>query len=343
MITEKPIIDLIPQFAQCKNYVDRLVFWQNHDLTEKLHYNIIHNFELWYPAEGPLVQHSRPISAFTIAPFTEDEVHQFVKWALHVRPSMPNAPVSYTKLRYEFENRYYSIGRKIDRKEYLIHCQNKIDRLIENRDWINADQENTGLEDQVLNLALRTHFFARLKSGLEPDLTDHIRVGDAELDWKVIDTYLYTDALYNYAVFLEKFNPDECLPEQVRNISEPIVTQSKPSQVVIDTVPKRFFDLFEPGSNPEECIDALRRFDSSIISETGRWIGGKGSKAVLVAWIDRLIQCGKIKPTVNDKHLAQLLNDHFPDLNLGRDARIFTQPSKDYEQYKADFAALILH
>lgn len=209
MITEEAIIDLLPHFEQCKDYADRLAFWQKHDLTEKLHYDIPFRFEFWYPAEEPTAKHPMRLSLFTIAPFNEDEAQQFIDWALRVRPVMPNAPLSAQKLCLDFQNRYYSIGRKADREEYLKECQQKTDRLIKESRLMNAIQEGTVLGD-ALTRALCTHFFARLKRGFEPNLIDHIRIGEVELDWQVIDTYLHTDALYNYAVFLERFNPEEC-------------------------------------------------------------------------------------------------------------------------------------
>lgn len=336
MIAEEAIIDLLPQFAKCKNYAEKLKFWHNHDLCENLYYEIPSNEYCWYPDEYSEGQYSKQLPVLSIAPFVKDEVQQFIVWALSVRTSMPSAPITAEKLCQDFQHRYYGIGRKTDRAEYLKECQSRIDLLVRDADWTSGAQRSMILEERRLDPILYKEFFCQLRSPFKPNLMSHIRVGEVELDWQVIDTYLYTKAQYNYAMFLEEFNPDS--NEQFESID----LQSNPIQTINAKVPKRFIDLFTRNSNPDECINALRLIDTPVISEGGSWIGGKGSKSILVAWIKRLEDCDKIKFIPNRKHLVPLLNEHFPNLQLGSDARIFGEVNSIYDRYSEDFAALIL-
>ncbi|GAB4047894.1 hypothetical protein [Spirosoma litoris] len=65
-----------------------------------------------------------------------------------------------------------------------------------------------------------------------------------------------------------------------------------------------------------------------IVNEKGEWIGKKGSIEVLVAWVKRLEVIGRI-PKLEDKHLVKLLNNHFPNLDMGADGRSLRGEIKD--------------
>lgn len=109
-------------------------------------------------------------------------------------------------------------------------------------------------------------------------------------------------------------------------------------QAGVDT----FDNLFVNSDDVNECVGVLQEIEPPVLSLSGRWIGGKGSKSVIVAFIDRLEQVGKIKKALTRKQLVALLNIYFPGLNMGKDARLFGVKTSIYDQYKSQFDSLIL-
>lgn len=103
-----------------------------------------------------------------------------------------------------------------------------------------------------------------------------------------------------------------------------------------------FPDLLHDPDDFYKCLEALRKIDPPVLSDTGNWIGGKGSKSILVAWIEVLEQRGHITRMPDRVALSRLLNAYFPGLKLDtKSARIFRTPTQTYNKYHADFLALI--
>ncbi|GAB3923405.1 hypothetical protein [Larkinella terrae] len=91
-----------------------------------------------------------------------------------------------------------------------------------------------------------------------------------------------------------------------------------------------FEELFINLIDIEKCIDALRRYrpEKSVLGEGRNWTGVNKDKGVIVAWIERMegMRKPKIRRLSNRKRLVMLLNNFFLDLNMGKDARVFSNP-----------------
>lgn len=104
-----------------------------------------------------------------------------------------------------------------------------------------------------------------------------------------------------------------------------------------------FSELFIKSEQVEPSIEALKRIrpDKPLVSSCGHWAGTRkdNSKGMLVAWIERLEDIGRIRRVANRRVLVQLLNSYFPGLNMGADARIFDNPTD--ETARLGFIALL--
>ena len=91
------------------------------------------------------------------------------------------------------------------------------------------------------------------------------------------------------------------------------------------------------------CVDALRkcRPEKPILGEGLNWTGGQKDKGFFVAWIERMetMKKPKIAYLGNRKQLVQLLNAYFVNLNLGKDARMFSNGAP--KEKKDAFLALL--
>ncbi len=139
--------------------------------------------------------------------------------------------------------------------------------------------------------------------------------------------------------------------ENVIELRQRLKALLKPEAVVTDMAqagkyvppptPQTFAELFHDPASLAPCLDALRLIDPPVLSETGNWIGKRGSKSILVAWIEVLEQRGKLKPIPNRAAFAPLLNQQFPGLNLEPTASIFGKPTYKRSDYQAEFMRLI--
>ncbi|GAB3931873.1 hypothetical protein [Larkinella terrae] len=103
-----------------------------------------------------------------------------------------------------------------------------------------------------------------------------------------------------------------------------------------------FSDLFFDKQEIGVCVDALRKIGQPVIGAGVHWIGRKGSKSILVAWIDRLEYCNKIRIVSDRRQLVPLLNAYFPNLNFGAEGRQFGEKNAIYDRFRIEFASLIL-
>lgn len=119
--------------------------------------------------------------------------------------------------------------------------------------------------------------------------------------------------------------------------------KSPQKEIKSDTEYDSFEKLFPSCEILDTCVDALRRYrpENPVLGEGLTWKGGKKDKGLFVAWIERMesMKSPKITRLGNREHLVKLLNAYFINLNLGKDARVFsnivTQKRKD------DFIALL--
>ena len=136
--------------------------------------------------------------------------------------------------------------------------------------------------------------------------------------------------VYAYCLAIERLN-------RLLNRNKPI-TQPRNEE---NNSCKSLADLFIQLKDMRDCIDALQRIrpDKPVISDTRRWQNRDGSKAILAAWIKRMEDVDKIKFISDKKLLVPLLNDFFPGLDLGAEARTLKDPDINLV---AEFSALIL-
>lgn len=122
----------------------------------------------------------------------------------------------------------------------------------------------------------------------------------------------------------------------------PPVTKKAVSRTTKDDPPamySSFDDLFKDGKEIAPCLDALRKIDRKIISDTGDWIQKRDNKSILVEWIEVLELRGKIK-TIGREKFVPLLEKKFPGLSLSKDGSIFRKKT-GAKSYRLDFLALI--
>ncbi len=100
-----------------------------------------------------------------------------------------------------------------------------------------------------------------------------------------------------------------------------------------------FDDLFFDKGDIPVCINALREIDPPMISDKGNWIGGRGSKSVLVQWIEVLETRGKI-PHISKPKLVPLLVKHFKGLSLSEEGSSFRKIT-GVKNYKPEFLSII--
>ena len=92
-------------------------------------------------------------------------------------------------------------------------------------------------------------------------------------------------------------------------------------------------DLFVLGCE-EKCVEALRKYrpEKPVINGANQWIGNNGKdKGVIVAWIEAMERSRPSKIVcltgTRRKELVQFLNAYFQGLNMGKDARVFSDPA----------------
>jgi hypothetical protein len=90
-----------------------------------------------------------------------------------------------------------------------------------------------------------------------------------------------------------------------------------------------FTDLFINPSEVNYCIQALRNYrpEKPVLGEGLAWTASIKDKGLIVAWIERMetMEPKKIKRLSNRKELVKLLNAYFEDLEMGKDARVFSE------------------
>jgi hypothetical protein len=161
-------------------------------------------------------------------------------------------------------------------------------------------------------------------------------------DYRIF-AFLWPMIEFKWWLMQKKNNLTSPPPQPATPMSNPLlalVEYEKPARES-HIIPATFGGLFINPVDILPCVNALRQIEQPVISVAGTWIGKKGSKSVLVAWIDRLELCHKIIPT-DRKRLVPLLNAYFPNLNFGLDGRMFGEQNDIYTYYKSEFSALIL-
>lgn len=102
-------------------------------------------------------------------------------------------------------------------------------------------------------------------------------------------------------------------------------------------------DFFRNSQHLKEDVDALRKYDPAIIGLDNKWIGKKGSKAVLVAWLDRIELLNHIYPIEDREEIIGLLTESFPGLSISR-RTLYHAPKADTDtMLKTFFLATIPH
>jgi hypothetical protein len=231
------ITTLLPEFRECHSYDQRLTFWDRHwdDLKEsgcvcgstgnecncdvELCYAAIDfddeqdagkarvNFglKLWIICKTWEDVLNWPI--LTLAPFSKREARQFVDWALQKRPAMSGAPESAEKLRAQFDQEYTAIPSNLDRSEFLEAARLNAYRWKNNE--IGGKHANRKDLGSFLGIDMDLFSeFARMNKVSKPiDLARYIPLNRANMNWKVIDTYLFAQSKYQYALYLEHFIP----------------------------------------------------------------------------------------------------------------------------------------
>ena len=128
----------------------------------------------------------------------------------------------------------------------------------------------------------------------------------------------------------------QVLPTATTRISKTL-PNSKPNTPA-PSQSNSFADLFENADELAKCIEILRAYrpKKPVINDRNTWMGKErdGSKGILIAWVDRLVYCEKIKK-IAPKELVPLLEDHFSGLKFGKDLRYFGNPME------ADFSKLM--
>ncbi|OIN59095.1 hypothetical protein [Arsenicibacter rosenii] len=82
--------------------------------------------------------------------------------------------------------------------------------------------------------------------------------------------------------------------------------------------------------------------DRILIDANGKWLKKKGDVSILAAWLDEMEYKGMIKKGIDRKIIRPLLQNFFPDLELGTETRQFSEPaSQTYQRYRGIFRLLI--
>lgn len=101
-------------------------------------------------------------------------------------------------------------------------------------------------------------------------------------------------------------------------------------------------DLFESLEVAQLCIDVLKKTEPPIINYDCSFRLGPRMKGAIVAWIDALKDKGLINQQIKDAELAILLNQKFPNLELGKDGRSLRNPgSTAYKKYYNSLKSLL--
>lgn len=105
--------------------------------------------------------------------------------------------------------------------------------------------------------------------------------------------------------------------------------------------PKNFIQAFHNPDRALTYIEMLKKVEPPIIDEEGRYRLGPRQKGAIVAWITILQDKGFLKK-INDKQLAELLNEQFPGLELGKSARTLRNPQTTaYTKYHNQLLAIL--
>lgn len=93
-----------------------------------------------------------------------------------------------------------------------------------------------------------------------------------------------------------------------------------------------FESLFAEEGDAWTAVDALKRVEPPIINANGDYCLGSKSKGSMVAFANVLKHLNKIPKKIKDDHLARLLNQKFPELEIsGRSLRALK--TRFYEKY----------
>ncbi|MBO0937868.1 hypothetical protein J2I47_15020 [Fibrella sp. HMF5335] len=101
--------------------------------------------------------------------------------------------------------------------------------------------------------------------------------------------------------------------------------------------------LFASEKDFLHYIDVLRKYEKPTIDDSVNWVGKKGSRSILMAWVDRLESKGKMKSTGDRGNLIPLLMSYFKGLEISR-RTAYHQPKADTAKKLKDyFVAKIPH
>lgn len=195
-----------------------------------------------------------------------------------------------------------------------------------------------GNEVEASDRTVRLKYFRALLDSLTDSLSQSFPVSDSSLvqDWPSVveeaqklaqGVQRVTD---KYRAAIAPYMP----------ATTPVAASATPPPIIIPPV-ESFDELFIEEASIETYLQALREVTPPVLDTYGGWIGRKGSKSVLIAWVEVLEAKKKIQFVGDRKHLSELLNARFPGLNLGRDASMFRKRPPIQGKYVTDFKILI--
>jgi hypothetical protein len=347
MGTPNQYTPLLAEFRACDRYAGRLAFWEKHglvghfyywasDVAPELHAQREDMLKHWFAPIGqtyipwsehpddwlwPEWQSVKTIPILTLALLGEgqDEEKQLSEWGVRVRSGMSEAPPSGDILIKRFKSRYRHLAfsgqhRISDAQRYLDKQKETVATLVDgaiksrNRGWVQGH-----VKIEVSGVYFDA-FMRDFTEGLDPVTKVSSYHDPLPVSWGDFDTYLYAKSWYEYAVWLEHFDPETLRPQPV---------SEAPRQA--PETPATLAEWFVNPNDVERCVEALRRYESSPIGEGNRWNDKRGNKAVVVAWVDRLEAKNIIKPVGDRSRLIPALQTFFPGLTISR-RTLYEQP-----------------
>jgi hypothetical protein len=223
---DKKLVGLLPKFHECHDYADRLAFWDKHwedmlqsdyeDRKDVQLHHYVHGVDLDLDTGKKSISPVRSwedmqqLPILSLTPFTQANAQLFVDWALQRRPGMNRAPESIETKKMRFIKQYLAIPSDLDRKEYLQNARETAyawkNNQVGNLAWRANFEQEFGIDFKLLG-----YFASQNKLSQQINLARYVSTFDLQMNWVVIDTYLFAQNQYEYAIFLEHFEPQKAI------------------------------------------------------------------------------------------------------------------------------------
>jgi hypothetical protein len=264
-----------------------------------------------------------PAPPYLTYPFTEEDAAQFVELALQDRPGKNKHVIAFKDQKAEFLQAYERIQSLVD-KQLLLDDFKTRHKKLKSGDFSGYHIANNQIERLWnIDIAFFIQVMNFLRAGLEPPVALWIwQTLNFETATRpdycniLIDSYLFAESKYQFALFLETFNPADYQPgpatstqrnEQpgpVKDKERSADTQRKARQAVtlyenkIEEIVKRNTGKLNPLSDKQVVAQALTAYVQNAVSnnlaftEKGlqRYLSDIGKKATAKKYGGQLVR-----------------------------------------------------